>query len=83
MRAPTAVEYAATVSGRVHSSRSVIQGAATATRAALTVQLFDPAIDLAVVQGKALTLPGGSGQRYALKNAFGFGGHNISLVLAA
>ena len=49
----------------------------------LNADPLDPAIDLAVVQGKALTLPGGSGQRYALKNAFGFGGHNISLVLAA
>jgi 3-oxoacyl-[acyl-carrier-protein] synthase II len=44
---------------------------------------LDPAIDLAVVQGRPLTLPGGKQERYALKNAFGFGGHNISWILAA
>ncbi|MBM5825867.1 MAG: beta-ketoacyl-[acyl-carrier-protein] synthase family protein [Cyanobacteria bacterium M_surface_10_m2_119] len=50
----------------------------------LNADPLDPAIDLAVVQGQPLSLPGGSGrERYALKNAFGFGGHNISLVLAA
>ncbi|MCU0528188.1 MAG: beta-ketoacyl-[acyl-carrier-protein] synthase family protein [Cyanobium sp. Prado107] len=46
---------------------------------------LDPGIDLAVVQNGNLALTGGpgAGERYALKNAFGFGGHNISLVLAA
>lgn len=46
---------------------------------------LDPAIDLAVVQEHNLDLAGGpaASERYALKNAFGFGGHNISLVLAA
>jgi 3-oxoacyl-[acyl-carrier-protein] synthase II len=45
----------------------------------------DPAIELAVVRDAPLTLAGGvdAGERYALKNAFGFGGHNISLLLAA
>jgi 3-oxoacyl-[acyl-carrier-protein] synthase II len=46
---------------------------------------LDPAIELAVVLDGPLSLEGGTGgvERYALKNAFGFGGHNISLVLAA
>jgi 3-oxoacyl-[acyl-carrier-protein] synthase II len=46
---------------------------------------LDPAIDLAVVLDGNLDLGVGAapGKRYALKNAFGFGGHNISLVLAA
>jgi 3-oxoacyl-[acyl-carrier-protein] synthase II len=47
---------------------------------------LDPMIDLRVVTSGPLQLadPSGSGgERYALKNAFGFGGHNISLVLAA
>ena len=35
------------------------------------------------MQGSSLALPQVSGERYALKNAFGFGGHNISLILAA
>ena len=43
----------------------------------------DPAIQLALVQGGPLTLPHSGRERYALKNAFGFGGHNISLILAA
>jgi 3-oxoacyl-[acyl-carrier-protein] synthase II len=43
----------------------------------------DPAIDLAVVQESPQTLGGDGRERYALKNAFGFGGHNISWVLAA
>jgi 3-oxoacyl-[acyl-carrier-protein] synthase II len=44
---------------------------------------LDPAIDLAVVQDRPHQLAGSGGERYALKNAFGFGGHNISWILAA
>ena len=44
---------------------------------------LDPAVNLAVVQQESLALPSHNGERYALKNAFGFGGHNISLILAA
>jgi 3-oxoacyl-[acyl-carrier-protein] synthase II len=43
---------------------------------------LDPAIDLAVVQ-EHQALAASGGERYALKNAFGFGGHNISWILAA
>ena len=49
----------------------------------LNADPLDPAVDLAVVKDRSLSLPQGRGERYALKNAFGFGGHNISLVLAA
>lgn len=49
----------------------------------LNANPLDPAIQLAVVQETALPLRRDPGERYALKNAFGFGGHNISLVLAA
>ncbi len=44
---------------------------------------LDPAIDLAVVQDRPHQLGATDRERYALKNAFGFGGHNISWVLAA
>jgi 3-oxoacyl-[acyl-carrier-protein] synthase II len=44
---------------------------------------LDPAIDLAVVQDRPHHLAASGGERYALKNAFGFGGHNISWILAA
>jgi 3-oxoacyl-[acyl-carrier-protein] synthase II len=44
---------------------------------------LDPAIDLAVVQDSPHSLRSRGGERYALKNAFGFGGHNISWILAA
>jgi 3-oxoacyl-[acyl-carrier-protein] synthase II len=44
---------------------------------------LDPAIDLAVVQDMPYSLPSSDRERYALKNAFGFGGHNISWILAA
>ena len=44
---------------------------------------LDPAIDLAVVQESPYSLPSSARERYALKNAFGFGGHNISWILAA
>jgi len=52
--------------------------------ASLNADPLDPAVQLAVVKGEPLALPGSTAsERYALKNAFGFGGHNISLVLAA
>jgi 3-oxoacyl-[acyl-carrier-protein] synthase II len=44
---------------------------------------LDPAIDLAVVQDRPYSLRSSDRERYALKNAFGFGGHNISWILAA
>lgn len=44
---------------------------------------LDPDVDLPVVQGQPLALESGSRERFALKNTFGFGGHNISLVLSA
>jgi 3-oxoacyl-[acyl-carrier-protein] synthase II len=47
---------------------------------------LDPAIELAVATTGPVPITDGRGageERYALKNAFGFGGHNISLVLAA
>jgi 3-oxoacyl-[acyl-carrier-protein] synthase II len=44
---------------------------------------LDPAIDLTVVQDLPYSLPSSDRERYALKNAFGFGGHNISWILAA
>jgi 3-oxoacyl-[acyl-carrier-protein] synthase II len=44
---------------------------------------LDPAIDLAVVQDMPQSLRSSDRERYALKNAFGFGGHNISWILAA
>jgi 3-oxoacyl-[acyl-carrier-protein] synthase II len=44
---------------------------------------LDPAVELAVVQHKHHQLEPCHSERIALKNAFGFGGHNISLVLAA
>ncbi len=41
----------------------------------------DPAVQLHLVKGKPTRLTQPVQQRYVLKNAFGFGGHNISLVL--
>lgn len=49
----------------------------------LNADPLDPAVNLAVVQQAPLQLPPRDSERYALKNAFGFGGHNISLLLAA
>jgi 3-oxoacyl-[acyl-carrier-protein] synthase II len=44
---------------------------------------LDPEVELAVTnQGSVELSPSGS-ERLMLKNAFGFGGHNISLVLSA
>ena len=44
---------------------------------------LDPGVDLAVTASAAVKLSAGESERYMLKNAFGFGGHNISLILAA
>nr|WP_255510905.1 hypothetical protein [Cyanobium sp. LEGE 06113] len=41
----------------------------------------DPAVQLHLVRGEPTRLTVPVEQRYVLKNAFGFGGHNISLVL--
>ena len=42
-----------------------------------------PEVDLAVTSGGPVPLAGSGSERLMLKNAFGFGGHNISLVLSA
>ena len=44
---------------------------------------LDPAVELAVTGVGPVALPDSDRERLLLKNAFGFGGHNISLVLAA
>jgi 3-oxoacyl-[acyl-carrier-protein] synthase II len=49
----------------------------------LNAEPLDEAVELNVAKDRSLSLPHGGGERYALKNAFGFGGHNVSLVLAA
>ena len=43
---------------------------------------LDPEVELAVTNNGHVPLASGQSQRRLLKNAFGFGGHNISLVLA-
>ena len=43
---------------------------------------LDPEVALAVTNDGPAALPSGPKPRLMLKNAFGFGGHNISLVLA-
>ena len=43
---------------------------------------LDPEVELAVTNKGHVPLAAGQSQRLLLKNAFGFGGHNISLVLA-
>ena len=48
----------------------------------LNADPLDPEVDLAVTANGPVSLPD-QPQRLLLKNAFGFGGHNISLVLAA
>ena len=45
----------------------------------LNLQNVDPAIDLDVVAGE----PRPGGYRYALTDCFGFGGHDVALVLGA
>jgi 3-oxoacyl-[acyl-carrier-protein] synthase II len=44
---------------------------------------LDPSIDLAVTTSGPVQLQNTHSERFMLKNAFGFGGHNISLILAA
>ena len=48
----------------------------------LNADPLDPEVMLAVTNQGPVSLPSKQGQRLLLKNAFGFGGHNISLVLA-
>ena len=47
--------------------------------AAINVTGFDPEIALDVIRGENRTLP--SGDIAALNNSFGFGGHNVALVI--
>ncbi|MGL4743661.1 MAG: beta-ketoacyl-ACP synthase II [Dermatophilaceae bacterium] len=49
--------------------------------AAINIDDFDPAIDLDVVRGEHRTLP--DGDLAALNNSFGFGGHNVALVITS
>ena len=44
---------------------------------------LDPEVELAVTSEEAIDLSDAGSERLMLKNAFGFGGHNISLVLSA
>jgi 3-oxoacyl-[acyl-carrier-protein] synthase II len=48
----------------------------------LNADPLDPEVELAVANQGPVELSSDQGQRLLLKNAFGFGGHNISLVLA-
>ena len=48
----------------------------------LNADPLDPEVELAVTNQGPVALSSNQGQRLLLKNAFGFGGHNISLVLA-
>ena len=47
--------------------------------AAINIENFDPAIDLDVVRGEHRALP--QGDIAALNNSFGFGGHNVALII--
>ncbi|MET9342617.1 beta-ketoacyl-[acyl-carrier-protein] synthase family protein [Nonomuraea sp. NPDC003804] len=58
----------------VAAVRSIVEGVVPPT---INVESLDPAIELDVVRGTAAPLPRGA----VLVNAFGFGGHNASLVL--
>ena len=49
----------------------------------LNANPLDPNVELAVTTNGPIQLPTNQSERLLLKNAFGFGGHNISLVLAA
>ena len=43
---------------------------------------IDPEIDIPVITKKPVHLPRSKSEFYMLKNCFGFGGHNISIILA-
>ncbi|MEU7892090.1 beta-ketoacyl-[acyl-carrier-protein] synthase family protein [Nonomuraea sp. NPDC049152] len=58
----------------VAAVRSIVEGLVPPT---INLDSLDPRIDLDVVRGSAAPLPHGA----VLVNAFGFGGHNVSLVL--
>ncbi|MFE3453471.1 beta-ketoacyl-[acyl-carrier-protein] synthase family protein [Nonomuraea sp. NPDC059194] len=58
----------------VAAVRSIMAGLVPPT---VNLDALDPAIELDVVRGSAAPLPRGA----VLVNAFGFGGHNVSLVL--
>ncbi|KRE62578.1 beta-ketoacyl-ACP synthase II [Nostocoides sp. Soil756] len=47
--------------------------------AAINIDDLDPAVDLDVIRGEHRTLP--AGDIAALNNSFGFGGHNVALVV--
>ncbi len=49
----------------------------------INAEPLDPDIDLAVITTGTLRLTKPKPERFMLKNAFGFGGHNISIILAA
>ena len=49
----------------------------------INAEPLDPDIDLAVITAGPLKLTKPKSERFMLKNAFGFGGHNISIILAA
>jgi 3-oxoacyl-[acyl-carrier-protein] synthase II len=49
----------------------------------INAEPLDPDIDLAVITTGTLRLTKPKSERFMLKNAFGFGGHNISIILAA
>jgi 3-oxoacyl-[acyl-carrier-protein] synthase II len=44
---------------------------------------LDPGVDLAVTTSGPVQLQDHHSERFMLKNAFGFGGHNISLIFSA
>ena len=53
------------------------------TPRSLNAEPLDPEVELAVSQSGPVPMATSNRERLLLKNAFGFGGHNISLVLAA
>jgi 3-oxoacyl-[acyl-carrier-protein] synthase II len=60
----------------VFTAKSIADRVAPAT---INIEDFDPAIALDVVRGEHRTLP--EGDIAALNNSFGFGGHNVALVI--
>ena len=53
------------------------------TPRSLNAEPLDPEVELAVTQSGPVPMSTSNGEHLLLKNAFGFGGHNISLVLSA